>query len=106
MARTYFEMSSKYFMGRLAGLSSMLISRDKAQREVLMQSLQQQTNQALEEIQAVIVERKQTFDKELNSRYEELSQLIEKLGGPNENNQLVIEEANKLISEDKTWGDR
>ena len=93
-------------MGRLAGLSSMLISRDKAQREVLIQSLQQQTNQALEEIQAVIVERKQTFDKELNSRYEELSQLIEKLGGPNENNQLVIEEANKLISEDKTWGDR
>ena len=93
-------------MGRLAGLSSMLISRDKAQREVLMQSLQQQTNQALEEIQAVIVERKQTFDKELNSRYEELSELIEKLGGPNENNQLVIEEANKLISEDKTWGDR
>ena len=106
MARTYYEMSSKYFMGRLAGLSSMLITRDEAQRNLTMHNLRNQTDQALEEIRAVILQRKENFNKEFESRYAEISELIENLGGPSENTERITEEANNLIELDKTWGDR
>lgn len=106
MARTYYEMSSKYFMNRLAGLSSMLITRDDTQRNATMHTLRNQTDQALEEIKAVILQRKENFNKEFESRYAEISQLIETLGGPNENIARITEEANNLIESDKVWGDR
>lgn len=106
MARTYYEMSSKYFMSRLAGLSSMLITRDESQRNLAMHTLRNQTNEALEEIKTVILARKENFNKEFESRYAEISELIQNLGGPSENNERITEEANNLIDSDKTWGDR
>jgi hypothetical protein len=106
MARTYHDVSSKYLMGRLSSLSSMLIARDKTQREELMNTLTRQTNQTLDEIKALIDERKENFDKEFTKRNTELTTLIEKLGGPNEKDQLAIEEGQRLLDTDAAWGDK
>ncbi|CAF4890359.1 unnamed protein product [Rotaria magnacalcarata] len=106
MARTYHEVSSKYLMGRLSSLSGMLIVRNKIEREELMNNLTQQTDQTLKEIKTLIVERKETFDKEFTTRNTELTTLIDKLGGPNEKDQLAIEEGQRLITDDAAWSDK
>ncbi|CAF3022914.1 unnamed protein product [Rotaria socialis] len=106
MAHTYHEVSSKYLMGRLSSLSGMLIVRNKIEREELMNNLTRQTDQTLKEIKTLIVERKENFDKEFTTRNTELTTLIDKLGGPNEKDQLAIEEGQRLITDDTAWSDK
>ncbi|CAF0873597.1 unnamed protein product [Adineta ricciae] len=105
MSRTYYEVSSKYLMGRLAGLSSMLTARNESERRELMETLKNQTDVALEEIEALIIERKAAFDTELNKRNTELTALIDELGGPSEKTQLAIEEGKRLIDSGAAWDD-
>ncbi|CAF1549176.1 unnamed protein product [Adineta steineri] len=99
MSKTYYEVSSKHLMGRVAGLSSMLNTRSTEERKSLVAQLQTQTNETLEQIKSLILERKQTFDNEFNRRNTELTTFIAKLGGPNENNQKAIEEGKRLITQ-------
>ncbi|CAF1463715.1 unnamed protein product [Adineta steineri] len=99
MSKTYYEVSSKHLMGRVAGLSSMLNTRSADERKSLVAQLQTQTNETLEQIKFLILERKETFDKEFNKRNTELTTFIDKLGGPNENNQKAIEEGKRLITQ-------
>lgn len=105
LSRTYYDVSSKYLMGRLSTLSNMLVSRSETERNEMMQVLKTEAEQSLEQINGLILERKQTFDQELKKRYTELNELIDQLGGPNEEDQHVIDEANQLINDDKAWGD-
>ncbi|UJR06909.1 hypothetical protein I4U23_011198 [Adineta vaga] len=99
MSKTYYEVSSKHLMGRLAGLSSMLNARSTEERIALVQRLQIQTNETLNQINSLIRERKETFDQEFNKRNTELTTLINELGGPNINAQKTIEEAKRLIGQ-------
>ena len=106
MSRTYYEVSSKYLMGRLASLSGMIVARSETERKSLRESLKNQTDETLEQIKALILERNETFDKELNIRHTELTEVIDQLGGPNEDDQRAIKEGEALLRKDNVWGDR
>jgi hypothetical protein len=99
MSKTYYEVSSKYLMGRLEGLSGMLNTRSTEERKALVERLQIETNKTLDEIKSLILKHKETFDTEFNKRNTELTMLIDELGGPNKNDQRAIEEAKHFIDQ-------
>ncbi|CAF0992260.1 unnamed protein product [Adineta ricciae] len=104
MSKTYYEVSSKHLMRRLEGLSGMLNARSTEERIMLVQRLQSQTNETLDQINALIRERKETFNQEFNKRNTELTTLINHLGGPNINAQQTIDEARRIISQEAPSG--
>ncbi|CAF1689520.1 unnamed protein product, partial [Adineta ricciae] len=89
---------------RLEGLSGMLNARSTEERIMLVQRLQSQTNETLDQINALIRERKETFNQEFDKRNTELTTLINHLGGPNINAQQTIDEARRIISQEAPSG--
>ncbi|CAF3850454.1 unnamed protein product [Rotaria sp. Silwood1] len=107
MSRTYYDVSSQHLMGRLAGLSQMLTAKTDEDRTNLMKSIEKDTNSTLAQVEAMIRERKQAFDEELDKKNNELNALITQLGGLDEKNNVAIKQGKKLISakNDDEWGD-
>jgi hypothetical protein len=106
MSRTYYDVSTKYLMGRLAGLSRMLTAGSDMERTTMIQALESETNSIIAQVETLVRERKKAFDVELNKRNGELTQLITKLGGKDTNDQSAIKEGQKSIGIDAEWGDK
>ncbi|CAF3941528.1 unnamed protein product [Rotaria sp. Silwood1] len=105
MSRTYYDVSSQYLMGRLAGLSTMLTVKTDEDRSKMMKSIEKDTNSTLEQVEEMIRERKQAFDTEMEKKNAELVSLITQLGGNDEINKSAIKKGQKLASTDAEWGD-
>lgn len=107
MSRTYYDVSSQYLMGRLAGLSKMLGAKSNEDRTTLMISIEKDTNSIIAQVETMIRERKSSFDEELNRKNTELTNLITQLGGLDQKNKVAIEKGKKLINakDDSEWGD-
>ncbi|CAF3441469.1 unnamed protein product [Rotaria socialis] len=105
MSRTYYDVSSQYLMGRLAGLSMMLTTKTDEDRSKMMKSIEKDTNSTLAQVEEMIRERKQAFDTEMEKKNAEVASLITQLGGHDENNKSAIKKGQKLIRTDDEWGD-
>ncbi|CAF0808771.1 unnamed protein product [Didymodactylos carnosus] len=84
MSRTYYDISGKYMLDRLAGLSKLLSAKSDAERTQLSQQLSVETNKTQEEIEKLARERKQVYRTAVNTKLAELDSFIEDLERTND----------------------
>ncbi|CAF2512222.1 unnamed protein product [Rotaria sp. Silwood2] len=101
MSRTYVDMSTNYIMGRLSGLSKMLLAGDDSERNRLITQLTQETQTSQQAIMDLVTQRKTNYQNALRKRRIELQNFIERLGGPDSDDQAAIE-AGKAMLENKS----
>ncbi|CAF1203477.1 unnamed protein product [Rotaria sordida] len=97
MARTYYDMSTRFIMQRLAGLSRMLTAADDDERNQFLAELNTNTRDTQAAVLSLVAERKSSYQQAVRRRRAELANFIAKLGGPDANNQLAIEAGKKLL---------
>ena len=97
MARTYVDMSTKYIMTRLAGLSRMLVARDDDERNRLLMQLTQESQSTQQAVIDLVTQRKHSYQTDIRKRREELDNFITKLGGPDADDQAAIAAGRKLL---------
>ena len=97
MSRTYVDMSTKYIMTRLAGLSKMLVARDDAERNRLLAELSQETQSTQQGVMNLVTERKTNYQITIRKRRVELENFINKLGGPDADDLAAIEAGKQLL---------
>ena len=106
MSRTYYDVSNRYLMSRLASLSNMLTAKDDEERSKKMSDLETNTNATIDQVEELVRARKADFDIELGKRQNELTALITKLGGIDSNNQKAIVAGQRLVGMDIVWSDK
>lgn len=97
MSRTYVDMSTKYIMTRLAGLSRMLVAQDDAERNRLLMQLTQESQSTQQAVIDLVAERKRSYQTDIRKRREELDTFINKLGGPDADDQAAIAAGQQLL---------
>ena len=98
MSRTYVDMSTRYVIGRLAGLSKMLTARDDAERNSFLVQLTRESNDTQRAVSNLVIERKNLYQAAIRKRRTELEKFIETLGGADPSNQAAIEAGQKLLN--------
>jgi uncharacterized protein YdbL (DUF1318 family) len=92
LSRTYFDVSTRFLMDRLAGLSRMLATSDEAERQQLLLDLQRQTNEAQDAIKQIAQQRREEYGRLVDARKNELQGYINNLGGPDEKDVRAVEQ--------------
>jgi hypothetical protein len=105
ISRTYYDVSSRYLMGRLADLSNLLVFRNDTERTAKLRQLEIETNSTIDQVTKLVQERNKVFEVEWVKKKAELTTMITQLGGENSNNQLAIDEGSRLIASDAARGD-
>lgn len=93
MSRTYFDVSKKYLMPRLAGLQLMLAATNNDQRQNLLQQLERDTTEVQTNVTELINRRKQIYQKAINEKRAEFNELID--------NQDVVGDEYEIIKQGK-----
>ncbi|CAF1265140.1 unnamed protein product [Rotaria magnacalcarata] len=97
MARTYYDMSTRFIMQRLAGISKMLTASTDNERNNLLAELNSNTQDTQAAVLSLVAERKRAYQQKVKQRRIELANFIAKLGGPDAQNQLAIEAGKQLL---------
>ncbi|CAF2109584.1 unnamed protein product [Rotaria magnacalcarata] len=98
MSRTYVDMSTHYIMGRLAGLSKMLLARDDNERNSFLAQLVADTRTNQQAVMDLVVQRKNNYQSAIQKRRIELERFVAKLGGPDADDQAAIEAGKALLA--------
>ncbi|CAF3320566.1 unnamed protein product [Rotaria socialis] len=98
MSRTYVDMSTHYIMGRLAGLSKMLLARDDNERNSFLAQLVADTRTNQQAVMDLVVQRKNNYQTAIQKRRIELERFVAKLGGPDADDQAAIEAGKALLA--------
>jgi gas vesicle protein len=101
MARTYYDVSRKYLMPRLAGLSLMLAATNDDERNQLFHKLKQDTEKVQAEVQALVNERKNTYKKVISEKRAGFNEHIDDQGADG-NEQDIIEQGKRLLRYEDT----
>ncbi|CAF0879346.1 unnamed protein product [Didymodactylos carnosus] len=96
MARTYVDMSDKYLMNQIAGLSKMLAATTDTQRNQLKSQLFQTSTTLAEEVGKMALERKQQYHERINNRLSEVNDFLKNLGGVTAEDEKMAKEGAKL----------
>jgi hypothetical protein len=97
MARTYYDMSTRFIMQRLAGLSKMLTAANDNERNQLLSELNHNTQDTQAAVLSLVAERKNAYQQAVRRRRAELTDFLAQLGGPDPKNQLAIEAGRELL---------
>ena len=97
MSRTYVDMSAKYIMGRLAGLSKMLVARDATERKNLLQQLNAETNITQQAVMELVTRRKKRYNEAVEKRKQVLNDTIFEFGGPDADDKGAMKIGEQLI---------
>jgi hypothetical protein len=101
LSRTYYDVSKKYLMPRLAGLALMLAAEDDNKRIQLLENLQKDTNKIQGEVGQILNERKAAYRKEISKKRAEIIEQIDAQGA--DGNELdIIKDANSLLGKENT----
>ncbi|CAF1301709.1 unnamed protein product [Rotaria magnacalcarata] len=101
MARTYFDVSQRYLMPRLAGLSLMLLAENDDERKRLLTELHNNTLEVQAQVTKLIDERNQIFRKFIGDKRAELNEKID--GQAADGNEIAaIQEGEKLLQYENT----
>lgn len=98
MSRTYVDMSTRYIMNRLAGLSKMLTARDDTERTQYLNELNRESQATQEAVMELIVQRKNTYQVAIQKRRVELEKFVAKLGGTDADDLAAIEAGKALLA--------
>jgi 2-hydroxy-3-keto-5-methylthiopentenyl-1-phosphate phosphatase len=91
LSSTYFDVSTKFLMNRLAGLAQILATDNEAERQKLLIDLRNQANEAGEAIKVMSQQRREEYSRLVNARRRELDDMVKQLGGPSETDAKAIE---------------
>jgi hypothetical protein len=83
LSSTYFDVSTRFLMDRLAGLAQMLATDNEDQRQQLLKNLQIEADEAQDAIKIMAQQRREQYTRLVNARKRELEDVVQKLGGPN-----------------------
>jgi len=91
LSSTYFDVSTRFLMNRLAGLAQMLATDNEAERQKLLVDLRNQADEAQDAIKQMAQQRREDYTRLVSARKQELQDVVNKLGGPNEVDTKAIE---------------
>jgi len=91
LSSTYFDVSTKFLMNRLAGLAQMLSTDNEAERQKLLSDLNTQAQEASDAIKVMAQQRREDYTRLVDARKRELDDMIKQLGGPSETDTKAIE---------------
>lgn len=100
LSRTYYDVSRKYLMPRLSGLSLMMAAKDNNERMVLLQQLGKDTELVQNQVKQLINERKQNYKTQVRKKRAEINEQLNN-AGDDENAEEVLEQGKKLIGYDE-----
>jgi len=91
LSSTYFDVSTRFLMNRLAGLAQMLATDNEDQRQQLLSQLRNQANEAQDAIKQMSQQRREEYSRLVNARKQELNDVVSKLGGPTEADKKAVQ---------------
>ena len=97
LSRTYYDMSSKYLMPRLAVLNTMLSSTTNDQRRQKLDRLKLDTDNVQKQVKALIEERRQKFKKAVSERKAKITEVIDEAGADG-NEDEILEQVESIRS--------
>lgn len=80
LSSTYFDVSTRFLMNKLAGLAQMLATDNEAERQRLLIDLRNQANEAQDAIKQMAQQRRLDYTNLVNARKQELQDVVSKLG--------------------------
>jgi hypothetical protein len=101
MSRTYFDVSSKYLMPRIAGLSLMLTADNDDERHRLLSQLQRDTQQVQATVSELVNKRKRMYQKVISEKRAQINELIDAQGADGDELD-IIKQGKVLIGMDDT----
>jgi hypothetical protein len=96
LSRTYYDVSSKYLMPRLSGLSSMSSSSNNNERQASLIKLQQDTAEVQTKIKELIDERRKKYQKIISKKRAKINEVIDHQGADG-NEMDIIKQGEKLL---------
>jgi len=96
ISRTYVDVSRKYVVTQVAGLSKFLAAATDEERNRMKNDLYQATQRAQQEITSFVNERRLQYHSVINHRRMELDAFLEQLGGITENDQALLENGKRI----------
>ncbi len=96
LSRTYYDVSSKYLIPRLPGLSSMLRNTSEDERRASISKLQQDTEDVQKKIKELIDEQRKKYKKTIIKKRAKFNEIIDHQGADG-NEMDSIEQAKKLL---------
>ncbi len=96
LSRTYYDVSKKYLMPRVAGLSLMLASSNNNERRKLLAQLRRDTKEVQTKIKELLNERKEMFEKAISKKRAEINEVINNQGADG-NEMHIIKQGEKLL---------
>jgi hypothetical protein len=91
LSSTYFDVSTRFLMDRLAGLSQMLATDNEDQRQKLLIDLRNQANEAQDAIKVMSQQRREEYTRLVDARKRELDSVVKSLGGPTASEVKAVE---------------
>jgi hypothetical protein len=88
MAKTYYDVSGRYMMDKIAGISGLLVTQTDSERERIMKELAQNTLSTSSIVSRMVLERKELYHQRNKARQDQYMQFIQ---------QLTIEELGSSI---------
>jgi len=77
LSHTSYDVSTKYLMPRLAGLSTLLATKNDKQRRKLLKKLKQDTVDVQQQVKQLIKEQKTLFQKAVDEKRAQINQIID-----------------------------
>lgn len=90
LSSTYVDVSSRFLMDRLAGLARMLVTDNDQQKQVLMQQLMQESDEAQSEIKRLSQSKRLAYNRLVQKRIDEVNTYVDSLGGPTEEDKNAV----------------
>ena len=101
MSRTYVDMSNEYLMPRLSSLSLMITATNDTQRMKLTNQLNLDTQTTQMKVKDLVEQRKKIYTTMIEQQSDKLNNYLDSLGGPSNNNQQIIQQAELFLQQQK-----
>lgn len=79
MSKTYYDISSRYMMDRIAGISGLLVTQTDSERQHLMKQLANDTLTTSSKVSRMVLERKELYQQHNKARQNQYQQFIQQV---------------------------
>lgn len=98
VSRTYVDVSTKFLMKRLSGLSRSTLISDDNKRLQMLNDLKREENQVEKEVRELVSSRRRVFQGQVSKQRMQLQAMAEQLGDGDEDDHEAIIEGKKLLA--------
>jgi hypothetical protein len=97
ISRTYVDVSTKYLLKKLAGLSKLMLTNEK-ERGTMLEQLKNEEEATEKEVRELISQRRRVFQEHASKREKQLENLHQQIDDGDEDDGNMIDEANELLN--------